>query len=117
MAKKAETKPVKGTRDFLPVDIYRREYVIGIIRQVYESHGFAPVETPAIERLETLLGTYGEEGDQLLFKVMKRGGALGDAVQAFAERIREVVAREPELSLDEAVARGVSGWLLGRRKA
>ena len=63
----------KGTRDLLPLDVRRREYVIGVIRRVYEAHGFDPLETPAIENLSTLTGKYGEEGDQLLFKILKRG--------------------------------------------
>jgi histidyl-tRNA synthetase len=60
-------------RDFLPEDIRRREYVIGIIKRVYERYGFEPLETPAVENIETLLGKYGEEGNQLIFKILKRG--------------------------------------------
>lgn len=63
----------KGTRDFLPLAVLRREYVIDVIRSVYQRHGFEPLETPAIENLETLAGKYGEEGDQLIFKILKRG--------------------------------------------
>jgi histidyl-tRNA synthetase len=50
-------------RDFLPEDVRRREYVIGIIKRVYERYGFEPLETPAVENLETLLGNYGDEGN------------------------------------------------------
>lgn len=85
MAKKAETKPPKGTRDFLPVDLRRREHVVGVIKRIYESHGFQPLETPTFERLETLLGKYGEEGDQLVFKVLHRG-------QQLVNGLREVTA-------------------------
>lgn len=60
-------------RDFLPADVRRREYVIGIIKEVYERYGFEPLETPAVENIETLLGKYGEEGNQLIFKILKRG--------------------------------------------
>jgi histidyl-tRNA synthetase len=60
-------------RDFLPEDVRRREYVIGIIKRVYERYGFEPLETPAVENLETLMGKYGEEGNQLIFKILKRG--------------------------------------------
>ena len=67
------TKPPSGTRDFLPDDIRRREYVIGVIRDVYERYGFEPLETPAFENIETLLGKYGEEGNKLIFKILKRG--------------------------------------------
>ena len=67
------TKPPSGTRDFLPDDIRRREYVMRVVRDVYESYGFEPLETPAFENIETLLGKYGEEGNQLIFKILRRG--------------------------------------------
>jgi histidyl-tRNA synthetase len=67
------TEPARGMRDYLPEDIRRREYVIGVIRRVYERYGFEPLETPAVENLETLMGKYGEEGNQLIFKILKRG--------------------------------------------
>jgi histidyl-tRNA synthetase len=73
MADKQSTKPPAGTRDFLPDDIRRREYVIGVVRDVYERYGFEPLETPAFENIETLLGKYGEEGNKLIFKILKRG--------------------------------------------
>jgi histidyl-tRNA synthetase len=60
-------------RDFLPADVRRREYVIRVIKEVYERYGFEPLETPAVENIETLLGKYGEEGNQLIFKILKRG--------------------------------------------
>lgn len=63
-------------RDFLPADVRKRNYVINIIKQVYESYGFEPLETPAVENLETLMGKYGEEGNQLIFKILKRGEKL-----------------------------------------
>ncbi len=69
----ARTEPARGMRDFLPEDVRRREYVIGIIKRVYERYGFEPLETPAVENLETLMGKYGEEGNQLIFKILKRG--------------------------------------------
>jgi histidyl-tRNA synthetase len=69
----SSTKPPSGTRDFLPDDIRRREYVIGIVRGVYERYGFEPLETPAFENIETLLGKYGEEGNKLIFKILRRG--------------------------------------------
>jgi len=67
------TKPPAGTRDFLPEEIRRRTYVIDTVREVYERYGFEPLETPAFENLETLLGKYGEEGNRLIFKILKRG--------------------------------------------
>lgn len=70
---KPKTQPARGMRDFLPADVRRREYVIGIIKEVYERYGFEPLETPAVENIETLTGKYGEEGNQLIFKILKRG--------------------------------------------
>jgi histidyl-tRNA synthetase len=69
----AKTQPARGMRDFLPADLRRREYVIRVIKDVYERYGFEPLETPAVENIETLLGKYGEEGNQLIFKILKRG--------------------------------------------
>jgi histidyl-tRNA synthetase len=63
-------------RDFLPAELRKREYVIGIIKDVYESYGFEPLETPAVENIDTLMGKYGEEGNQLIFKILKRGEKL-----------------------------------------
>jgi histidyl-tRNA synthetase len=60
-------------RDFLPEDVRRRQHVIGVIERVYERYGFEPLETPAVENLETLMGKYGDEGNQLIFKILKRG--------------------------------------------
>ena len=60
-------------RDFLPQDVRRREYVIGVVEDVYRGYGFQPLETPALENLETLTGKYGEEGNKLIFKVLRRG--------------------------------------------
>lgn len=64
-------------RDLLPADVRRREYVIGIIKDAYERYGFEPLETPAVENIETLMGKYGEEGNQLIFKILKRGAHAG----------------------------------------
>ncbi|MEJ7622501.1 MAG: histidine--tRNA ligase [Pyrinomonadaceae bacterium] len=75
----ASTKPARGMRDFLPADVRKRDYVIGIIKAVYESYGYEPLETPAIENLETLTGKYGEEGGQLMFKILKRGEKLKES--------------------------------------
>jgi histidyl-tRNA synthetase len=60
-------------RDFLPEDVRRREYVIGKIKTVYGRYAFEPLETPAVENIETLLGKYGEEGNQLIYKILMRG--------------------------------------------
>src|SRR4249919_4331411 len=69
----AKTQPARGMRDFLPEDVRKREYVIGVIKDVYQRYGFEPLETPAAENIETLMGKYGEEGNKLIFKILKRG--------------------------------------------
>ncbi|MEQ8811813.1 MAG: ATP phosphoribosyltransferase regulatory subunit, partial [Imperialibacter sp.] len=75
----AAQKPglARGTRDFGPVQMSRRNYLFGIIRAVFEKFGFQPLETPAIENLSTLTGKYGDEGDQLLFKILNSGDFFG----------------------------------------
>ena len=75
-------------RDFLPADVKKREYVIGIIKEVYESYGFEPLETPAVENIETLMGKYGEEGNQLIFKILKRGEKLLESVQSPKSKVQ-----------------------------
>ncbi len=63
----------KGTRDFNPLEIARREMIFSQIRRVFELHGFRPIETPAMENLSTLMGKYGEEGDRLIFRILNSG--------------------------------------------
>lgn len=66
-------RAVKGTRDFLPLQMQRRNYIFDTIKEVYRAHGFQQIETPALENLDTLMGKYGEEGDKLLFKILNSG--------------------------------------------
>ncbi len=68
----------KGTRDFTPVEMARRNYIFDAIRSVFKLHGYLPIETPAMENLSTLMGKYGEEGDKLLFKILNSGNYLSD---------------------------------------
>lgn len=63
----------KGTRDFTPIEMVRRNYIFDTIRSVFKTYGYLPIETPSMENLSTLLGKYGEEGDKLLFKVLNSG--------------------------------------------
>ena len=72
--------PAGGMRDFLPVEAGRRQAVIHTIQEVYRTWGFLPLETPALERLATLQGKYGEEGENLMYKVLKRGAKLDRAL-------------------------------------
>ena len=66
----------KGTRDFTPAEMAKRNYIFDTIRSVYALYGFKQIETPAMETLQTLLGKYGEEGDKLLFRVLNSGDYL-----------------------------------------
>ena len=66
----------KGTRDFSPVEMAKRNYIFDTIREVYNRYGFQQIETPAMENLSTLMGKYGEEGDKLLFKILNSGDCL-----------------------------------------
>lgn len=77
------TKPSipKGTRDFGPVEMLRRKYIFSTIERVFQKYGYLPLETPAMENLETLTGKYGEEGDRLIFKILKRGAELKRAIE------------------------------------
>jgi histidyl-tRNA synthetase len=89
------TTPARGMRDFLPADVRRRQYVIGVVADVYQSFGFEPLETPAVENIETLTGKYGEEGDRLIFKILKRGedGRTGEADLALRYDLTVPLAR------------------------
>ena len=66
----------KGTRDFSPEEMAKRNYIFDIIKDVYKLYGFKHIETPAMENLSTLMGKYGEEGDKLLFKILNSGEFL-----------------------------------------
>lgn len=77
----------KGTRDFSPVEMAKRNYIFDTIRSVYSLYGFRQIETPAMETLQTLLGKYGEEGDKLLFRVLNSGDYLNKITdEQLAER-------------------------------
>lgn len=89
------TKPARGMRDFLPADVRRRSHVIDMVAGVFQSYGFEPLETPSVENIETLTGKYGEEGDRLIFKILKRGedGKTGDADLALRYDLTVPLAR------------------------
>jgi histidyl-tRNA synthetase len=69
----------KGTRDFSPSEVSKRQYIISIIKSNFEKFGFQPIETPSFENSETLMGKYGEEGDRLIFKILNSGDYLAKA--------------------------------------
>src|SRR5690348_9443425 len=65
--------PPSGTRDFLAAELSKRERAFGVLRSVFAGYGFEPLQTPAFERVDVLLGKYGDEADKLVFKIMRRG--------------------------------------------
>ncbi|MEY4084382.1 MAG: hypothetical protein RL074_169 [Bacteroidota bacterium] len=69
----------KGTRDFSPAEVAKRQYIIQVIKSNFEKYGFQPIETPSFENSETLMGKYGEEGDRLIFKILNSGDYLAKA--------------------------------------
>jgi len=95
------TKPPSGMRDFLPADVARRNHVVGIVRDVYERYGFVPLETPAIENLEILLGKYGED-EKLIYRILHRGEGL-QRVLASGEPIDEAALSDLALRYDLTV--------------
>jgi histidyl-tRNA synthetase len=87
--------PPSGTRDFLAADVEQREHAFGVIRSVADRYGFEPLQTPAFERLDVLLGKYGDEGDKLVFKILRRGEheATGEADLALRYDLTVPLAR------------------------
>ena len=73
----------KGTRDFSPIEVAKRNYIFSIIKSNFEKFGFQPIETPTFENSETLMGKYGEEGDRLIFKILNSGDYLAKANEEF----------------------------------
>ncbi|MDR0509686.1 MAG: histidine--tRNA ligase [Rikenellaceae bacterium] len=89
----------KGTRDFSPAEMVRRNYMFDTIRSVFALYGFAPLETPAMENLSTLLGKYGEEGDKLLFRILNSGDFASGVTAAELADPRALAGRISEKGL------------------
>jgi histidyl-tRNA synthetase len=88
----------QGTRDFGPDVVRKRNYILNTIRNVFELYGFQPLETPAMENIETLMGKYGEEGDKLIFRVLDSGNPFsGDFIQTF-KKLQDKVKEFDETS-------------------
>src|SRR6056297_1155230 len=66
----------KGTRDFTPKEISKRDYILDIVKKHFQTFGFQPIETPSFENSDTLMGKYGDEGDRLIFKILNSGDFL-----------------------------------------
>ncbi|MCB9251124.1 MAG: histidine--tRNA ligase [Flavobacteriales bacterium] len=98
---KNKTSLAKGTRDFGPKIMLRRKYILKTIETEFQSYGFLPIETPAIEQLDTLSGKYGEEGDKLLFKILNSGNYLKgvDPVDLYESNYKNLAHRICEKGL------------------
>jgi len=93
----------KGTRDFGPAVVKKRQHIFQTIRETFELFGFQPLETPAMENLSTLTGKYGEEGDKLIFKILDNGEILGRAQQAKDSRELATLICEKALRYDLSI--------------
>ncbi|MGK0434303.1 MAG: histidyl-tRNA synthetase, partial [Planctomycetota bacterium] len=110
MSKAISTKPPSGMRDFLAEDVVRRRHVLAIVQRVYESFGFVPLETPTIENLSTLLGKYGPEGDQLLYRLLHRRDKLTRALDKGVESEMDLSAEGLRYDLTVPLARVVANY-------
>ena len=109
-----EIKPSlpQGTSDFLPQQMAQRQHVISTVKTIFERYGYEPVETPSIEKLDVLSGKYGEEGENLLFKVLKRGTGLEDlrrgskefVVKGYRELVDEALRYDLTVPLSRVIA-------------
>ncbi len=84
----------QGTRDFGPETVYKRNFIFQTIRSVFELYGYEPLETPAMENLDTLLGKYGEEGDKLIFKILNNGLDQDSKKEGARDRFRKYSGRK-----------------------
>lgn len=98
----------KGTRDFNAADLAKRRYVVDLLRQAFELHGFGPLETPSFENLDTLLGKYGEEGDRLIFKILKSGNFLESVAEGAAPKASQIADKALRYDLTVPFARYVA---------
>ncbi len=89
----------KGTRDFTPQQMAKRNYIFNTIRSIFQLHGFQPIETPSMEQLSTLLGKYGEEGDRLIFKVLNSGDFMNSVPENKVNSSNEVIKHISEKGL------------------
>ena len=97
------TKPSlpQGTRDFAAATVYKRNFILNTIRSVFELYGFEPLETPAMENLDTLMGKYGEEGDKLIFKILNNGLNDPKNIDKTTEGFKKLMAGKNTTQLTE----------------
>ncbi|MCA6440104.1 MAG: ATP phosphoribosyltransferase regulatory subunit, partial [Chitinophagaceae bacterium] len=101
------TKPSlpQGTRDFSAAVVQKRNYIFQTIRSVFELHGFQPLETPAMENLQTLMGKYGEEGDKLIFKILNNGLDNPTKKETITEAFEKLLEGKNSAALTERALR------------
>ncbi len=87
----------KGTRDFSPQEMVKRNYIFDTIKLVFQRYGYLPIETPAMENLSTLMGKYGEEGDKLIFKILNSGDYLSAVNPDLFEKV-QAKSLEPKIN-------------------
>jgi histidyl-tRNA synthetase len=95
----------QGTRDFGPETVHRRNYIFNTIRTVFELYGFQPLETPAMENIETLMGKYGEEGDKLIFKILNNGLNKPEKKDMATTAFQNILAGKNDKQLTERALR------------
>lgn len=91
----------KGTRDFSPEEVYKREFIFDTLKQVFRKFGFQPIETPSMENLPTLLGKYGDEGDKLVFKILNSG----DYMQSYKDYLKSFAIKDNSDDYKKIVAK------------
>jgi len=95
----------QGTRDFNAATVQKRQYIFQTIRTVFELYGFQPLETPAMEQLDTLMGKYGEEGDKLIFKILNNGLDNPQKVAATSEGFQKILDGKSSTQITERALR------------
>ena len=98
----------KGTRDFDLIQVSRRNYVIELLRKAFQTFSFNPLETPSFENIETLMGKYGDEGDRLIFKILRSGDFMKSVVDRSNPNIKEIADKALRYDLTVPFARYVS---------
>lgn len=104
----SQARPAKGTRDFAAAEVLKRRHVVGVLQSVFERYGFGPLETPSFENLETLMGKYGEEGDRLIFKILRSGDFMKSVANPAQPKASEVADKALRYDLTVPFARYVA---------
>ncbi|MEY4969380.1 MAG: hypothetical protein RLZZ261_1151 [Bacteroidota bacterium] len=104
----SQARPAKGTRDFAAAEVLKRRHVVGVLQSVFERYGFGPLETPSFENLDTLMGKYGEEGDRLIFKILRSGDFMKSVANPAQPKASELADKALRYDLTVPFARYVA---------